>query len=54
VRNVFRNSNFIGKSNWNADPYANAGFDELRIYKRALSATEINADMATSSFLNLI
>lgn len=42
--NVTRTSCYIGKSNWN-DPYANASFDEIKIYNRALSAAEILADL---------
>jgi hypothetical protein len=38
--NVMRTSNYVGKSLW-ADPLANAIYDELRIYNRALDVVEI-------------
>jgi hypothetical protein len=44
LANVVRTSNFIGKSNGN-DPFANADFDDLKIYNRALSPTEIQNEM---------
>ena len=40
-RNEVRNINYIGKSNWPQDELANAVFDELRIYNRALDQNEI-------------
>jgi hypothetical protein len=41
-RNVLRGSNYIGASNWgNFDELANAVYDDLRIYSRALSQSEI-------------
>jgi hypothetical protein len=36
-------SNFIGKSNWNADPAFQGKIDDLRIYSKALSAGSITA-----------
>jgi len=44
-RAVTRTNNFIGRSNWGADAYANAVFDEIRIWNRARSGEEIAADM---------
>jgi hypothetical protein len=38
---VVRNINYIGRSNWNTDAYANAGFDDFRIYNRVLTSEEI-------------
>ena len=38
---VTRTTNYIGRSNWSADSYANALFDDIRIYNRALSAQDI-------------
>ncbi|HEY1201618.1 MAG TPA: LamG-like jellyroll fold domain-containing protein, partial [Niastella sp.] len=35
--------NYIGKSQFSADPYLNAIVDEFRIYNRALSATEVKS-----------
>lgn len=40
-QNVVRSINYIGRSNWNNDGYANAGFDDFRIYNRVLSPEEI-------------
>ena len=44
--NITRNYCYIGKSNW-SDPYANAEFDELRIWNVARSQTDIQSDMYT-------
>ena len=43
-RNVVRLNNFIGRSNWVADSYANAKYRNIRIYNRALSAAELLVD----------
>lgn len=40
-QNVLRTLNYIGRSQWAGDTYANATFDEFRIYNRALSTGEI-------------
>jgi hypothetical protein len=40
---ILRTINYIGRSNWSQDQYANAAFDDLRIYNRALSLSEIRA-----------
>jgi hypothetical protein len=41
--NLQRTSNFIGKSNWGVDSniYADAKYDEFKIYQGALSSTDI-------------
>ena len=39
--NVIRTFNYFGKSNWVSDANANAIFDEIRIYDRVLSQSEI-------------
>ena len=44
-RNLIRSTNYIGKSNWPQDELANAVFDELRIYNRVLTQSEINSLM---------
>ena len=44
--NITRNNCYIGKSNW-GDPYANAVFDELRIWNTAKTQAEIQASMNT-------
>lgn len=43
--NVNRTKNYLGKSSWNNDAYANADFDELKIYNRALNWSEVLHDM---------
>jgi hypothetical protein len=43
--NVYRKKNYLGKSNWNSDAYADADFDELKIYNRALNFSEVLFDM---------
>ncbi len=40
-RNVTRQNNYFGKSNWAADGYANCMIDDIRIYNRTLSQSEI-------------
>jgi len=40
--NIVRTSNYIGKSNW-GNPNADAIYDEIKIYKGALSAAAINS-----------
>jgi hypothetical protein len=39
--NVVRTINYIGRSPWAGDAYANAVYDDLRIYSRALTSGEI-------------
>jgi hypothetical protein len=47
-KNVIRNKNYFGKSNW-ANSNVNASFDDLRIYNGALSAEQILNDYTLSS-----
>ena len=44
--NIVRTSNFIGKSYYNLNTLANAIFDEIRFYNRALSQIEIEQLMS--------
>ena len=41
--NIMRTINYIGRSNWASDAYANARLDDFRLYTRELSAIEIQA-----------
>ena len=41
-RNVRRFSNYIGKSNWASNQNIHACHDELKIFNRALTLSEIN------------
>ena len=43
--NIVRTKNYIGHSNYNGDPDANAIYDEIKIFKRPLSAAEVSAEM---------
>ena len=43
-RNVIRLNNFIGRSNWVSDDYAYAMYRNIRIFNRALSASELLVD----------
>lgn len=45
--NITRNNCYIGKSNWNGDPNANAIFDELRIWNTAKTQLDIQSSMST-------
>lgn len=49
---VMRNQCYIGKSNWNGDPNADARFDELRIFNYGKSEAEILAGMHLEAFGN--
>ncbi len=40
-QNVLRTLNFIGRSQWVVDAYADATFDDFRIYNRALTTNEL-------------
>jgi hypothetical protein len=44
-----RGNSYIGKSNWAPDPAFDGWMASLRMYNRALSSTEINADMDADS-----
>ena len=39
--NAYRSKNYLGKSNWNSEPYYNGLLADFRYYPRALSASEI-------------
>lgn len=40
-QNVLRTLCYIGRSNWAGDAYANASFDDFRIYNRAITTMEM-------------
>jgi hypothetical protein len=42
--NVTRSQCYFGKSNWDGNPYADADFDEIKFFNRALSPAEIQND----------
>ena len=46
--NVVRTNNYIGRSNYNSDGYANAMFDEVRIWNVALTQAQIQSTMHVS------
>lgn len=46
--NVVRTINYIGRSNYDGDGYANALFDDIRIWNVAKSQTQIQANMHRS------
>ena len=43
--NIMRTKNYVGKSNWNGDPNANAVYDDLKFFNRALNQIEISIEM---------
>ncbi len=45
-RNVRRFSNFIGKSNWATNQNIHAYLDDLKIFNRALTSSEINEGLS--------
>jgi len=46
--NLIRIDNFIGKSNFAKDPFIDAIFDEIKIYKGAISENEMNLSYYSS------
>jgi hypothetical protein len=50
-RSIQRTLNFIGKSNNPEDQLANAIIDELKIFNRGLSQTEVRHDMNNTKYL---
>ena len=44
-RTLIRNQNYLGKSNWPNDAFFDGKMDEVRIWTRCRSQTEIQADM---------
>ena len=44
-RNLVRNQNYLGKSNWSSDRLFNGKMDEVRIWKRCRSQSEIQATL---------
>jgi hypothetical protein len=51
--NVQRASNYIGKSNWNENPYYNGAIDDFRYYTRVLTGSEVT-DIYTDPFKSTI
>ena len=49
---VIRNSNFIGKGNFQDDPNPNAIYDEIKIYQGALTPAEILNEYENGSINN--
>jgi len=49
--NVTRDSSFVGKSNWAQDKNANAIYDEIKIFDRALNSFEILEDARTNNII---
>ncbi len=46
LNNIVKTQNYIGKSNWDADPLINdAIFDEFKIFNRPLNSSEITREM---------
>ena len=40
-KNITRNLNYIGRSNWDNDAYAQAAMSEIKIFNKVLNSTEI-------------
>lgn len=49
--NIIRNSSFIGKSNWGHDTNADAVYDEIKIFDRALDSFEIADDARLNNII---
>ncbi len=41
-KGIMRTENYIGKSNWNGNENVNAELDDLKIFNRSLTQSEIN------------
>jgi hypothetical protein len=41
-------NNYVGRSQWSADPYLDGAIDEFRVYDRALAPSEIQTLAAGS------
>jgi len=41
-QNISRTLNYLGRSNWSADPYFNGGISDFRFYNRAVSGIEVS------------
>lgn len=50
---IQRTLNYIGKSNWSADPYFNGLIDDFRYYNRVLTSNDVS-DIYTSPFKSTI
>jgi hypothetical protein len=48
LRGVYRTSNFVGKSNWPDSLNVNAVYDDLKIFNRSLTQSEIQ--MVSNSY----
>lgn len=48
VKNVTRLNNYVGKSNWASVANTNAVYDDLKIYRGAMTASAVLADYASS------
>ena len=47
--NIERTRCFVGKSNWDGDPYLNGCVDELKIFDQALNQKDIITEMNINS-----
>jgi hypothetical protein len=47
-RQIFRNLNYIGKSNWDSNPYFNGNIGDFRVYNSVLSNTDVSNIYSTS------
>ena len=52
-QSVLRSSNYIVKSNWE-DAIAQVSYDEIKIYRRALSSSEILLDYTQKTYYTLV
>ena len=53
MNNVVRTTNYIGRSNW-IDPNINAVLDEIKIFNRPLTVSEICTEMNKPQPVNII
>ncbi len=52
LNNLIRTNNYIGRSNWSGDPCFKGLIDEVRVYNRALTASEIQDHYLNPYFVN--
>ena len=55
INNIMRKNNFLGRSNWHlpssGNPDTNADFNNLKIFKTALSQSQVQFEMDNNIFL---
>ena len=51
---IKRSMNYLGRSNWAADPYLNGGIKDFRMYSKVLSAAEVHTLFTSTQTIFLV